>query len=59
MKRESHTIDRSDQVDSPAQRHLPLVDRVIHTITSSSCPRATGTEAECRLGLGLAATEVV
>src|SRR5712691_9102516 len=26
MKRESHTIDRSHQVDSPGQRHLPLVD---------------------------------
>jgi putative transposase len=31
MKRESHTIDRSDQVDSPAQRHLPLVDLLVDT----------------------------
>ena len=30
MKRESHTIDRSHQVDS-AQRHLPLVDLLIDT----------------------------
>src|SRR5437016_14277738 len=28
MKRESHTIDRSHQVDS-AQRHLPLVDLLV------------------------------
>jgi hypothetical protein len=26
MKRESLTVDRSHQVDSPLQRHLPLVD---------------------------------
>jgi hypothetical protein len=26
MKRESRTVDRSNQVDSPSQRHLPLVD---------------------------------
>src|SRR5258707_14649019 len=31
MKRESHTIDRSRQVDSPAQRHLPLVDLLVDT----------------------------
>jgi putative transposase len=31
MKRESHTIDRSDHVDSPAQRHLPLVDLLVDT----------------------------
>jgi len=31
MKRESHTIDRSDQVESPAQRHLPLVDLLVDT----------------------------
>ena len=31
MKRESHTIDRSLQVDSPGQRHLPLVDLLIDT----------------------------
>src|SRR5207237_5045067 len=30
MKRESHTIDRSHQVDS-AQRHLPLVDLLVDT----------------------------
>src|SRR5438128_9989788 len=30
MKKESHTIDRSHQVDS-AQRHLPLVDLLIDT----------------------------
>ena len=29
MKRESHTITRSHQVDSPAQRHLPLVDLLV------------------------------
>ena len=28
MKRESHTIDRPD-VDSPAPRHLPLVDLLV------------------------------
>src|SRR2546428_9111094 len=31
MKRESHTIDRSHQVDSPAQRHHPLVDLLVDT----------------------------
>jgi putative transposase len=31
MKRESRTVDRSYQVDSPAQRHLPLVDLLIDT----------------------------
>jgi hypothetical protein len=31
MKRESHTIDRSDQVDSPGQRHLPLIDLLVDT----------------------------
>jgi putative transposase len=30
MKRESHTIDRSNQIDS-AQRHLPLVDLLVDT----------------------------
>jgi putative transposase len=29
MKRESRTVDRSHQVDSPAQRHLPLVDLLV------------------------------
>src|SRR5713101_696353 len=33
MKRESHTIDRSHQVDSPAPRHLPLVDLLVDTRT--------------------------
>ena len=31
MKRESRTVDRSDQVDSRIQRHLPLVDLLIDT----------------------------
>jgi putative transposase len=31
MKRESRTPDRSVQVDSPAQRHLPLVDLLVDT----------------------------
>lgn len=31
MKRESRTVDRSHQVESPAQRHLPLVDLLIDT----------------------------
>jgi transposase-like protein len=31
MKRESRTVDRSHQVDSPRQRHLPLVDLLIDT----------------------------
>ena len=31
MKRESHTIDRSHPVDSPTQRHLPLVDLLVDT----------------------------
>jgi putative transposase len=31
MKRESRTVDRSDQVDSPTQRHLPLVDLLVDT----------------------------
>src|SRR6266536_1723160 len=31
MKKESHTIDRSHHVDSPAQRHLPLVDLLVDT----------------------------
>src|SRR5438132_3881545 len=31
MKRESRTVDRSHQVDSPAQRHLPLVDLLVDT----------------------------
>lgn len=29
MKRESRTVDRTHQVDSPAQRHLPLVDLLV------------------------------
>ena len=29
MKRESRTVDRSHQVESPTQRHLPLVDLLI------------------------------
>jgi putative transposase len=31
MKRESRTVDRSNQVDSPTQRHLPLVDLLVDT----------------------------
>jgi transposase-like protein len=31
MKRESRTVDRSDQVDSAIQRHLPLVDLLVDT----------------------------
>ena len=31
MKRESRTVDRSDQVDSVTQRHLPLVDVLVDT----------------------------
>ena len=31
MKRESRTVDRPDQVDSPTQRHLPLVDLLVDT----------------------------
>lgn len=31
MKRESRTVDRAHQVDSPTQRHLPLVDLLIDT----------------------------
>lgn len=31
MKRESRTVDRSDQVDSRTQRHLPLVDLLVDT----------------------------
>lgn len=31
MKRESRTVDRSHQVDFPAQRHLPLVDLLVDT----------------------------
>lgn len=31
MTRESRTVDRSHQVESPAQRHLPLVDLLIDT----------------------------
>jgi len=29
MKRESRTVDRSHQVDSSTQRHLPLVDLLV------------------------------
>ena len=31
MKRESRTVDRSDQVDSRSQRYLPLVDLLVDT----------------------------
>jgi hypothetical protein len=31
MKRESRTVDRSDQVDSLTPRHLPLVDLLVDT----------------------------
>jgi transposase-like protein len=31
MKRESRTVDRSHQSDSPIQRHLPLVDLLVDT----------------------------
>ena len=31
MKRESRTVDQSHQVESPTQRHLPLVDRLVDT----------------------------
>ena len=31
MKRESRTVDRAHQVDSPTQRHLPLVDLLVDT----------------------------
>ena len=31
MKRESRTVDRSDQIDSLTQRHLPLVDLLVDT----------------------------
>ena len=31
MKRESRTVDRSHQVESPTQRHLPLVDLLVDT----------------------------
>src|SRR5450759_2616121 len=31
MKRESRTVDRSYQIDSPSQRHLPLVDLLVDT----------------------------
>jgi putative transposase len=31
MKRESCTVDRSHQIDSPSQRHLPLVDLLVDT----------------------------
>src|SRR5207247_9931581 len=33
MKRESRTVDRSHQVDSPPQRHLPIVDLLVDTRT--------------------------
>ena len=35
MKRESRTVDRSDQVDSLTQRHLPLVDLLVDTRAES------------------------
>ena len=31
MKRESRTVDRSDQIDSRSQRYLPLVDLLVDT----------------------------
>src|SRR5262245_14743176 len=31
MKRESRTVDRSHQLDSPGQRYLPLVDLLVDT----------------------------
>src|SRR5438445_11056912 len=31
MKKESCTVDRSHQVDSPSQRHLPLVELLVDT----------------------------
>jgi putative transposase len=31
MKRESRTVDLSGQIDSPTQRHLPLVDLLVDT----------------------------
>lgn len=31
MKRESRTVDRSDQIDSLTQRHLPLIDLLVDT----------------------------
>src|SRR5215813_3499629 len=31
MKRESRTVDRSHQIDSAIQRHLPLVDLLVDT----------------------------
>jgi putative transposase len=31
MKRESRTVDRSYQIESPTQRHLPLVDLLVDT----------------------------
>ena len=31
MKRESRTVDRPHQIDSPTQRHLPLVDLLVDT----------------------------
>jgi hypothetical protein len=31
MKRESRIVDRSAQIDSPSQRHLPLVDLLVDT----------------------------
>src|SRR5882672_8372695 len=35
MKRESRTVDRSHQIDSPTQRHLPLVDLLVDTRAES------------------------
>jgi hypothetical protein len=31
MKRDSRTVDRSHQVDTPRQHHLPLVDLLVDT----------------------------
>jgi hypothetical protein len=33
MNRESRTVDRSHQIDSSIQRHLPLVDLLVDTRT--------------------------
>jgi len=31
MKKETRTVDPSGQIDSPTQRHLPLVDLLVDT----------------------------
>jgi len=61
VKSESHTIDRSHQVDSPAQRHLPLVDLLIDTraelmeLAVASGLKALTTMLESLAGDGVAA----